>query len=60
MKSTKTQTEFSKLVPAYRTLGDMVIWWERQSFAHDKGGSFDVDLYLRICKIKRTYETAKN
>jgi len=34
------------------TLPTMVRWWSRQSFTHDKGGSFNVQLYLKICEIK--------
>ena len=27
-------------------------WWREQSFAGDKGGSFDIELYLEILKCK--------
>lgn len=27
-------------------------WWSRKSIRDEKGGSFNMDLYLRICEIK--------
>lgn len=54
-----TSTIYDNLPPTHMTLGDMVIWWENQSFTYDKGGSFNVSLYLQICKIKR-YEGEKS
>lgn len=56
MKFIKKKTDSINFRPTHQTLGDMVAWWEQQSFAHDKGGSFNVNLYLLICKIKRNDE----
>jgi hypothetical protein len=42
--------------PSYRTLFDMMRWWQNQSFAGDKGGSFNVELYIQTCKIKQYAE----
>ena len=42
-----------------RTLYDMMRWWENRSFAFDKGGSFNVELYIRTCKIKQYAEQEK-
>lgn len=27
-------------------------WWSKQSTKDEKGGSFNMDLYLRVCEIK--------
>lgn len=34
------------------TLPAIIRWWQRKSFTNDKGGSFNVQLYLKICEIK--------
>lgn len=34
------------------TLPAIIRWWSKPSFAFDKGGSFNVELYLKICEIK--------
>jgi hypothetical protein len=57
MKSKKSQTDGTKHPqPSHRTLFDMVRWWENQAFAFDKGGSFNIELYIRTCKIKQYAE----
>lgn len=33
-------------------LYEMARWWRKQSLPHDRGGSFNVELYLEILKIK--------
>ena len=53
MNCTTMPTESNEIRGNQMTLGDMVAWWERQSFTYDKGGSFNVSLYLLICKYKR-------
>jgi hypothetical protein len=53
MNCTTMPTAYKHGKSSHMTLGDMVAWWERQSFTHDKGGSFNVGLYLLICKAKR-------
>jgi hypothetical protein len=30
-------------------------WWQDQSTIQDKGGSFNLDLYLQICEFKLKY-----
>jgi hypothetical protein len=29
-----------------------MVWWSNQSMTYDKGGSFNLDLYIRILSIK--------
>jgi len=52
MKYTKTKTTHNLIIPKLITIGNMISWWEKQSFAYDKGGSFDLELYIRISKMK--------
>jgi len=33
-------------------LYEMARWWRKQSLPHDRGGSFDIELYLQILKMK--------
>ena len=33
-------------------LYEMARWWRKQSLPHDRGGSFDIELYLQILKNK--------
>ena len=35
-------------------IGHIIDWWQKKSISHDKGGSFDVELYIRLSKIKAT------
>ena len=60
MKLSENSTDGTKHpTPSHRTLYDMVRWWSNQSFAYDRGGSFDVELYLKFCKVKQ-YEDKEN
>lgn len=36
------------------TLPEMARWWKKKSSHDDKGGSFDVQLYMRICEAKNS------
>ena len=33
-------------------LYEMARWWRKQSLPHDRGGSFNIKLYLQILKTK--------
>ena len=33
-------------------LYEMARWWRKQSLPHDRGGSFNIELYLQILKTK--------
>ena len=47
----------------HRDISEMARWWRRQSFAGDKGGSFNTSLYLEYLKCKNSctdyYTTTK-
>ena len=46
-----------------RDITEMARWWTRQSFAGDKGGSFNTALYLEYLKCKNSctdYSTIMN
>jgi len=47
----------------HRDISEMARWWTRQSFAGDKGGSFNTSLYLEYLKCKNSctdyYTTTK-
>lgn len=34
------------------TLPAIIRWWSQPRFSFDRGGSFNVELYLKICEIK--------
>lgn len=38
----------------HRDISEMARWWTRQSFAGDKGGSFNTSLYLEYLKCKNS------
>jgi len=38
----------------HRDISEMARWWTKQSFAGDKGGSFNTSLYLEYLKCKNT------
>ena len=38
----------------HRDISEMARWWTRQSFAGDKGGSFNFALYLEYLKCKNS------
>ena len=38
----------------YRDISEMARWWTKQSFAGDKGGSFNTSLYLEYLKCKNS------
>ena len=38
----------------HRDISEMARWWTRQSFAGDKGGSFNASLYLEYLKCKNS------
>ena len=47
----------------HRDLTEMARWWTKQSFAGDKGGSFNTALYLEYLKCKNScidYSTIMN
>ncbi len=47
----------------YRDVSEMARWWYNQSFAGDKGGSFNTALYLEYLKCKNSctdYSTIMN
>lgn len=31
-------------------------WWSKQSTKEEKGGNFNMDLYLRVCEVKMINE----
>ena len=47
----------------HRDISEMARWWTKQSFAGDKGGSFNTSLYLEYLKCKNSctdyYTTTK-
>jgi hypothetical protein len=47
----------------HRDISEMARWWIKQSFAGDKGGSFNTSLYLEYLKCKNSctdyYTTTK-
>ena len=38
----------------HRDISEMARWWTKQSFAGDKGGSFNPSLYLEYLKCKNS------
>ena len=47
----------------FRDISEMARWWTKQSFAGDKGGSFNFALYLEYLKCKNSctdYSTTMN
>jgi hypothetical protein len=38
----------------HRDITEMARWWTKQSFAGDKGGSFNTSLYLEYLKCKNS------
>ena len=38
----------------FRDISEMARWWSNQSFAGDKGGSFNTSLYLEYLKCKNS------
>ena len=38
----------------HRDISEMARWWSKQSFAGDKGGSFNFALYLEYLKCKNS------
>ena len=38
----------------FRDVSEMARWWSNQSFAGDKGGSFNTALYLEYLKCKNS------
>ncbi len=49
MRTQKKQKQ-NPIIP----IGHIIGWWQNKSLSHDKGGSFDVELYLKLSKIKAT------
>jgi hypothetical protein len=43
-KSKKQNSFFPLPIPVLR----MARWWKEKSFSHDKGGSFNVEHYLKV------------
>jgi hypothetical protein len=48
-KNTKKENEFT---PLNYPLVRKIHWWRKQSMQEDKGGSFDVKLYMQYCEAK--------
>ncbi len=42
----------NKFIPLRYPLVRQIQWWRKQSFIDDKGGSFNVELYLAYCRAK--------
>jgi hypothetical protein len=39
-------------IPLRLPLVKQIRWWRKQSIENDKGGSFNVELYLAYCEAK--------
>lgn len=50
MKTPKNRQQTKPIIP----IGHIIGWWQNKSLSHDKGGSFDVELYLKLSKMKAT------
>ena len=42
----------TKTPPPPSNLLEQVRWWRKQAFADDKGGSFDLDLFINYLRVK--------
>jgi hypothetical protein len=49
MKMQKKQKQ-KQVIP----IGHIIKWWQNKSLSYDKGGSFNVELYLKLSEIKAT------
>jgi hypothetical protein len=49
MKMKRNENTF---IPLNYPLIRRIQWWRKKSMNDDKGGSFNVELYLQYCKIK--------
>jgi len=38
-------------------IAKMIKWWTRKSLHDDKGGSFNLNLYLQVCQAKEKEES---
>jgi hypothetical protein len=47
----KKQKE-NEFIPLNYPLVRKIHWWRKQSIQEDKGGSFDVQLYMQYCEAK--------
>jgi hypothetical protein len=47
----KKQKE-NEFTPLNYPLVRKIHWWRKQSMQEDKGGSFDVQLYMQYCEAK--------
>lgn len=48
----KMKRNENKFIPLNYPLVRRIQWWRKKSMNDDKGGSFNVELYLQYCKIK--------
>jgi hypothetical protein len=51
MKNQKRKNE-NEFIPLNYPLVRRIQWWRMKSMNEDKGGSFDVQLYLQYCEAK--------
>ena len=51
-KSKKSRQKSAELKHTAIPLVMRVKWWRDQSVSFDRGGSFNLDHYMRICRIK--------
>jgi hypothetical protein len=51
MKNQKRKNE-NEFIPLNYPLVRRIHWWRMKSMNEDKGGSFDVQLYLQYCEAK--------
>jgi hypothetical protein len=52
MKNTKNTKKENEFTPLNYPLVRKIHWWRKQSMQEDKGGSFDVQLYMQYCEAK--------
>jgi hypothetical protein len=53
MKNTKMKKQKeNEFIPLNYPLVRKIHWWRKQSMQEDKGGSFDVQLYMQYCEAK--------
>jgi hypothetical protein len=50
MKSTRKKTE-NKYIPTSLPISRMIRWWRNQSSENDKGGTFNVEHYLKVSEV---------
>lgn len=48
----KMKRNDNTFIPLNYPLVRRIQWWRKKSMNDDKGGSFNVELYLQYCKIK--------